>query len=260
MTTFKLLLSLLVLAGVITILLTDQNFNATFLILLDGGIPHIIPASLLDLRSSRVFGFLGMDYTTISIGILGFLVWDHHMFTVGLNVDTRTYFTTSTMIIVVSTRIKIFRWIATICGCSIQYKTPMLFVVDIALHDTYYVVTHFHYVLSMGSIFTLYVGFHYCVGKIFGRTYTETLGLLGMPRGIPNYPDAYTGWNAISSFVSYKSVVGICHFFKVVNITSCSGKNKCCAPFPWAVEQNPTTPEWIVQSPPAFSYFWRTLS
>ena len=205
------------------------------------------------------------------------------------------------MIIAVPTGIKIFSWIATMWGGSIQYKTPMLFAVgfiflftvggltgivlansglDIALHDTYYVVAHFHYVLSMGNVFALFAGFHYWVGKICGRTYPETLGqihfwitffgvnltffpmhflgLSGMPRRIPDYPDAYAGWNALSSFGSYISVVGICCFFVVVTITSSSGKNKRCAPSPWekgGFEQNSTTPEWMVQSPPAFHTF-----
>ncbi|CAN4106148.1 unnamed protein product [Withania somnifera] len=152
------------------------------------------------------------------------------------------------MIIAVPTRIKIFSWIATMWGGSIQYKTPMLFSsansgLDIALHDTYYVVAHFHYVLSMGAVFALFAGFHYWVG------------LSGMPRRIPDYPDVYAGWNTLSSFGSYISVVGIFHFFVVVKITSSSGKNKRCAPSSWAIERNPTTPEWMVQSPPTFHTF-----
>jgi cytochrome c oxidase subunit 1 len=241
-----------------------------------------------------VFGYLGMAYAMVAIGVVGFVVWAHHMFTTGLSVNTKMYFTAATMVIAVPTGIKIFSWIATMWGGSMRFPTPMVWAIgfifmftvggvtgvvlanggiDDYMQDTYYVVAHFHYVLSLGAVFSLFAGFYYWFPKMSGKMYNELLGQLhfwvffigvnvmffpmhflglqGMPRRYPDYPDAYAHWNTVASVGYMIMAAGMAIFF--VNLFWSLLAGKKAGDNPWG--EGATTLEWTISSPPPYHQF-----
>jgi len=316
-TAFMLLLSLPVLAGGITMLLTDRNFGTTFFAPEGGGDPilyqhlfwffghpevyimilpgfGIISHVISTFSRKPIFGYLGMVYALVAIGGIGFVVWAHHMYTVGMTGSAQAYFAAASMVIAVPTGVKIFSWIATMWGGSITFRVPMLWAVgfifvftiggvtgvvlanpgvDRVLQDTYYVVAHFHYVLSLGAVFAIFAGWYYWFPKITGYMYSEFFGKLhfwltfvgvnlaffpmhflgesGMPRRVADYPTAFAPFNEISSIGAYISGVGLVVF--IIGMIYSLRRREKAAANPWG--PGATTLEWSLPSPPPFHQF-----
>ncbi len=316
-TAAMLLVALPVLAGALTMLLTDRNFGTTFFSPEGGGDPllyqhlfwffghpevyimilpgfGIVSQVVSTFSRKPIFGYLGMAYAMVAIAGIGFVVWAHHMFTVGLSAGAQAYFVASSMVIAVPTGVKIFSWIATMWGGSIEFRTPMLWAigmifvftiggvtgvvvanaaVDRILQDTYYVVAHFHYVLSLGAVFAIFAAWYYWFPKMTGWMYSERigklhfwvtfvgvnltffphhfLGLAGMPRRVADYPAAFADWNLISSIGSYISAIGLLIFF--YGMVLAFVRRVPAANNPWGA--GATTLEWTLSSPPPFHQF-----
>ncbi len=316
-TVFLLLLSLPVLAGAITMLLTDRNFGTSFFSPEGGGDPilyqHLfwffghpevyvlilpgfgIVSHIISTFSTKpIFGYLGMVYAMVAIGVVGFVVWAHHMYTTGLSLDVQRYFVAATMVIAVPTGVKIFSWLATMWGGSITFRTPMLWAIgfiflftiggvtgvvlanagaDRALHDTYYVVAHFHYTMSLGATFGVFAGWYYWYPKMFGHMYSEFLanmhfwitfagvnliffpqhflGMAGMPRRYIDYPDAFSLGNYVSSIGYLVTLVGMIVF--IWCLIDARVKKRPTVDNPWG--EGATTLEWTLSSPPPFHQF-----
>lgn len=312
-TAWLILLALPVLAGAITMLLTDRNFGTTFFQPEGGGDPilyqhilwffghpevyiiiipgfGIISHIIATFSRKQIFGYLPMVYAMVAIGVLGFVVWAHHMYTVGMSLTQQSYFMMATMVIAVPTGVKIFSWIATMWGGSVEFKTPMVWAmgflflftvggvtgivlsqagIDRVYHDTYYVVAHFHYVMSLGAVFSIFAGIYFYFPKFTGKMYPEWAGQLhfwamfiganltffpqhflgrqGMPRRYIDYPDAFATWNYVSSMGAFLSFASFLFFIGVM-VYSLKWGRKVTENNPW--NEFADTLEWTLPCPP----------